>query len=150
MTHHPRKKTEQTILASILVGVWTIIAGILKLIFKGFGKKKGLSVQVRNHITAKLDEITVMLQSDNVHELRQAVHEADKLVGYVLKNIGYDGETFAERLRFARADIQPNIYEAIWQGHKVRNQLAHESESRVDRDELKTAANKLLRYIGSI
>ncbi len=150
MSHYSNKKNDQTILSSILIGIWTIIAGIFRLIFKGFGRKRGLSVSVRNHITTKKDEILTMSASENIHELRQSVLEADKLVNYALENSGYSGETLAERLKNARGDIRTNIYEGIWRGHKVRNMLAHEANSRIKDQELRDAVNKLLRYLNSI
>jgi hypothetical protein len=156
MTHR-KQNSNQTFLEVVVLVIIGLITGLFKLIFKGIRGKRGLSVENRNHITRKRIEIEQMLRSENIHELRQAVFEADKLVGYILENSGYAGETFAERLKSARVDIEPGLYENIWQGHKVRNQLAHEHEpvirnspsrlgSRSEADELRLAVKKLLKY----
>jgi hypothetical protein len=76
--------------------------------------------------------------------------EADKLVDYTLKLYGYAGETFADRLRSAEKYIDRNVYQAIWWGHKVRNQIAHEHGNEIAAHELKLAAKNLLTYLRKI
>lgn len=86
-----------------------------------------------------------MLESDNIYELKHAVIEADKLVDFCLKAKGYAGETFADRLRSAEKYMDKNSYQAIWYGHKVRNQIAHE-DGKIDRDSLVQATKMLMEY----
>ncbi len=87
-----------------------------------------------------------MLRSDNIYELKQAVIEADKLIDYVLRAKGYSGQSFSDRLRAAQPYIEPQFYNAIWQGHKVRNLIAHET-AKIDKDTLRQAAKMLMEYI---
>ncbi len=54
-----------------------------------------------------------------------AIIEADKLLDQVLKSMLIPGETMGERLKMA-AYTYPRIKD-IWQAHKLRNQLVHES-----------------------
>ena len=71
--------------------------------------------------------------------------EADKLIDWILKKKGYSGVTFADRLRSAEKDIPEHIYNNIWQGHKIRNQIAHE-DGEINPEILKASAKKILSY----
>lgn len=53
-----------------------------------------------------------------------AISEADKLFDYVLKGMGFAGETMAERLK--RAESRLSNKNGVWAAHKLRNALAHE------------------------
>jgi len=144
-------KNNPTILETIIVGIFKAIWFLLTLPFRGFKRvKKGLGVEERNYITGKRLEIEKMLNSDKQAELCHAVIEADKLVDYTLKTKGYAGETFADRLCSAQNFINPTLYNSIWQGHKVRNQIAHEQELRIMNNELRDAAGKLLNYLKNL
>ena len=79
-------------------------------------------------------------------ELKHAVMEADKLVDKVLRLKGYGDGTFADRLKKAEQYTDRKIYQDLWDGHKVRNRIAHD-ESHISENELKQAAYKLLGYI---
>lgn len=142
-----KKNQGPTILEAIVVSTFKALWFLVSLPFKKRGKRRGMSTQDRSEIISKKQEIERLLSSENEYELRHAVMEADKLVDHVLKLKGYNGDTFAERLRSAEEDIDRNIYQSIWEGHKVRNTLAHEHDARIHRAELKSAANNLLRYV---
>jgi len=147
------KNQQPDVLQTIVIGILKAIWWILTLPFKGirFGKvRTGLSVDERNYITSKRLEIEKMLNTENQIELKHAVMEADKLADYALKTQGYSGETFADRLRSAQSSLNPNLYNEIWQGHKIRNQIAHETEYRIGNSELKDAVYKLLKYLKAI
>jgi hypothetical protein len=59
---------------------------------------------------------------------KSAVMEADKLLDLALKTLGINGETMGERLKMSRDLFSFEGYQAAWEGHKVRNKLAHEHE----------------------
>ncbi len=143
------KKNEQTVLGIIITGLFRVLWWIIKLPFIGFKIKKGkrISVQERNYITKRRLEIESRLRSDNDSELKQLVIEADKLIDYALQASGYTGLTFADRLRSAESSIPNGIYNEIWQGHKVRNQIAHEHDLVISKQELNEAIRKLLKYL---
>jgi hypothetical protein len=104
-------------------------------------------MEERSYLFGKRGEIENLLKSENPIELKHAVMEADKLVDYKLKALGARGETFADRLRESENRIPKATYNDIWQGHKVRNQIAHEHESRIMNQELREATNKLLVFL---
>lgn len=147
---HYKKNQGPTVLETIIVGVFKALWFLISLPFRKRGKKRGISGQNQAEIISKRQEIETLLLSENKYELRHAVMEADKLVDYVLKLKGYQGETFADRLRNAESYIEKNTYQSIWEGHKVRNTMAHEHDAEIATAELKVATNNLLKYIKNV
>ncbi|MEK9155766.1 MAG: hypothetical protein AAB360_00485 [Patescibacteria group bacterium] len=145
-----QRKNQQTVLEALVLGILRGIAALFRLIFRRWQGRRGLSWPEKQEIIRRRLEIEEMLKSENIHELRQAVFEADKLVDRVLRGVGFAGESMGERLKNAHSKIDRQTYESIWQGHKVRNQLAHEHSQNIDWHELRGAAEKLLKYIKTI
>lgn len=148
--NYKKKNEGPTILEVIFVGIFKALWFLIKLPFKGIKKKQGITGENRTYIITKRQEIESLLNSESEIELKHAVMEADKLVDYILKLKNYAGETFADRMRSAQGAIDSNMCDRIWQGHKVRNQLAHENELQITKQELREATNKLLSYTKSI
>ncbi|MEI8061621.1 MAG: hypothetical protein WCG99_05020 [Candidatus Berkelbacteria bacterium] len=121
------RRNQTTLLEKIVTGFFRGVWWLVKLPFRGLAKKKKLSVADQQYLISKRGEIQSWLQSDNQIELRHAVMEADKLADWILKKKNYNGATFADRLRSAENDLPKNVYNSIWQGHKVRNLIAHEN-----------------------
>lgn len=65
------------------------------------------------------------------HGRHMAILEADKLLDKALKTRNFYGETMGERLKTAGKAHVFGKNEAIWKAHKLRNQLAHESDIQV-------------------
>jgi len=83
----------------------------------------------------KLEErLSTQLES----EIKLAVIEADSLVDETLKNLGYTGESFGERLDKLTADILPNLGE-VRQIHNIRNNIIHDPTYKLSQDEAKRA-----------
>lgn len=140
------KKYQPTILEVIIIGLGKALWWLITLPFRGLKiSKKNISAENKQYIVNKRGEIENMLKSENIHELRQAVLEADKLVDYILKIKGYSGESFADRLRFAEKIIDGATYQALWDGHKIRNQIAHDDNNHSN-SSLREATIKLLTY----
>jgi hypothetical protein len=116
MSYSRKKQNQQNVGETIILGILKAIGMLFRAIFKG-SDKKGLSSVERQEIATKRYEIQEMIKSQNVHELRQAVFEADKLVDRILMVYGYNGQTMGERLKSARDFIDRNIYDGIWQEH---------------------------------
>ncbi len=62
--------------------------------------------------------------------LKMAVMEADALLDHALKSLAMPGGTLGERLKFAAYKF-PKI-SRVWNAHRLRNQLAHETTSYLD------------------
>jgi hypothetical protein len=144
-----KKNQQPDILQTIILGIFKLIWWLVTLPFKGvkFGKgKSGLTLDERAYVINKRTEIGKMLASQNQFELKHAVMEADKLVDYCLQIKGFAGTTFADKLRSSQQFISHDLYNQLWQGHKTRNQIAHEQNLQISDQELVSAAKKLLRY----
>ncbi|MFA5157958.1 MAG: hypothetical protein WC451_02090 [Patescibacteria group bacterium] len=141
------KQKQQTVLEMIFLGIGRGIWWLIKLPFTGLKRKAKLSVADQQYLISKRNEILSLLSSENQLELRHAVMEADKLADWILKKKGYVGETFADRLRSAEKDIPKESYNNIWQGHKIRNQIAHEN-AEISHQTLRVAIKNILSING--
>jgi len=146
MSRKNKETIEQKIVGGFFRGVWWLVS----LPFKGLRRRKKLTLEEKKYILAKKQEIEKSLSKENQLELRHAVLEADKLVDWALKECGYRGQTFADRLRAAEKDIPKAVYNSIWRAHKIRNQIVHETESNLKGAELKDAVYKFFIYLSQI
>jgi hypothetical protein len=59
--------------------------------------------------------------------LKSALNDADKLFDQVMSQLGFHGDSFAERLKGGRQRFSTyGIYDGIWKAHKLRNSMAHD------------------------
>jgi len=85
--------------------------------------------------TAQILEINKKLTSESPSDWKIAIIEADKSLDRVLEKKGYAGKTLGERLKeMVPADL-PDIYEEIWEAHKIRNRIVHEPEFEISQGE---------------
>lgn len=94
-----------------------------------FGRKssgKTISVETRNNIEREWKNIQVLLSAKGPSQLRQALISADKCLDNALRDI-VPGETMGERLKVAENKFDRDLYNKIWEAHKVRNSLVHEA-----------------------
>lgn len=80
-----------------------------------------------------------------------SVLNADKLLDQAMKEAGYKGATMGERLKSAGAVLSNK--NAVWSAHKLRNQIAHESDVNVTFDAARRALasfKQALKDIGAI
>ena len=139
------RKQQETIIEKIFVGFFRGVWWLVKLPFKGLKKNGKLSVADQQYLIGKRQEILSLLNSENQLELRHAVMEADKLADWILKKKNYTGVTFAERLRSAEKDMPKSVYSNIWQGHKIRNLIAHE-DGKISHEALRQAIKNILSF----
>lgn len=80
-----------------------------------------------------------------------AVIEADKVFDSVLKQLGFKGDTMADRLKNA----QPSLVDAdgLWVAHKLRNRLVHDNDIKVAKADIQSAIasyEKSLKGFGAL
>lgn len=69
-------------------------------------------------------------------EYNLAVIEADSILNETLKNLGYNEETLAEKLKnFSVADL--STIDEIWNIHKIRNQIVHDGYKTNEEEAIK-------------
>ena len=78
--------------------------------------------------SGRWDHILNLADSDNEHSWRQAVVEADIMLGELLNYLGYRAPTIGEQLQMVEKPDFKTLDQA-WEAHKVRNQIVHEGIS---------------------
>lgn len=67
------------------------------------------------------------------NDLKIAVMEADNVMNDALRYAGIRGINLGERLKNVKKGQMPNI-EDVWGAHKLRNEIAHETNFKLKRD----------------
>lgn len=89
--------------------------------------------------------------TDSPDSWQFAVLSADKLLDLAMKERGLPGETMGERLKAATNKFS-NI-NRIWDMHKLRNRIAHESDTKLSRRQTNEALKvfkRALRELGAL
>jgi hypothetical protein len=126
-----------------------IIIGILLFAVVTLTKKGG-ALDVEKYRSRWLS-IEQSIVKDNEPSYHMAILNADKLVDQALKECGVKGQTMGDRMKFAKERWSNR--NAIWTAHKLRNQIAHESDVRVSYDSARRALagfKQALKDLGAI
>ncbi|MFH1392586.1 MAG: hypothetical protein ABIG90_02845 [bacterium] len=70
------------------------------------------------------------LQSRDESNYKMAVVEADKILDNLLERAGYPGKSLGDRLKRLTPAQFSNL-DALWQAHKLRNNIVHDIETEV-------------------
>jgi hypothetical protein len=105
-----------------------MIAELMKKLLFGRSLRGRSSVRQETEIKIKRDweNIELMLQQKSPAQLKQALLTADKAVENALKDV-VTGDTMGECLKNAKDKFDPVTYNKLWEAHKIRNSLVHES-----------------------
>ena len=88
------------------------------------GAPKSVPVSVEERKNEKWQNIVELSSSENPSDWRLAILEADILLDEFVTIMGYKGENLGEKLKsIEKSDF--NTLEQAWEGHKVRNAIAH-------------------------
>ena len=126
----------------IIIGIYCIVLvfNIIYLIWKMslFGQRvkqltKGSSTSPESYEAfelmpeaMRLTEIHKKISSDSSSDWKIAIIELDKILDKSLENKGFKGDGLGERLKQMAPSDLPEIYEEIWEAHKIRNRIVHE------------------------
>lgn len=133
----------------ILFAAILIVAGAMMaliVITKGGGKKID-----QDKFRTKWLAIETMFKKDQEETHSLTVINADKLLDQALREAGVKGQTMGERLK-SSGDRFSNK-NAVWAAHKLRNQIAHESDVVVSYDAARRALasfKRALKDVGAI
>lgn len=67
------------------------------------------------------------------NDLKIAIIEADKLLEEALREAGIHGISLGDRLKNLKTEQMPNL-DQVWQAHRLRNDIVHQSTFRLKRD----------------
>lgn len=127
-----------------VIGAALAILGIVTYIVKR--PKKELDVA---SFRAKWRELQKKCAKQETWAL--AVIEADSLLDEVLKKKRFKGKTMGERLVAAQRSLSNN--DGVWFGHKLRNQLVHQTDVALREKDVKHALiglGQALKDLGAI
>src|SRR5690606_14062649 len=132
-----------------LFGAILIVAALL-LAVTTLSKSGAKKLNVEQYRSRWL-KIERQLKKDDPASYHLAILNADKLLDLALKESGIKGETMGERLKLAK-DVSSNR-NAIWSAHKLRNQIAHETDVVVSFDQARRSLasfKRALKDLGAI
>lgn len=111
-------------LITFLIAV--VVVGVLLLLAITLSKKRGPSFNKEDYQIAYL-KIENSLKKENEASYAMAIIEGDKLLDKALCEMGVQGRTMGDRLKKIGKEKFTEL-NAVWHAHKLRNQIAHESD----------------------
>lgn len=127
-----------------------LIIALLIILIMLLTKKGGMVLDVEKYRTKWL-AIEQSLVRDNEASYHLAVMNADKLLDTAMRERGIKGQTMGDRLKFNKNAWSNR--NSLWEAHKLRNQIAHESDVRVSYDHARRALagfKQALKDVGAI
>jgi transposase len=120
----------------IIVFALVLVLGCIFLAFISFNKggKKYLDVE---KYRVKWLAIEQQVKKDEEASYQMAIFNADKLLDQALKERGFAGNTMGERMKSAQKSW--SNANNTWTAHKLRNQIAHETDVRINYDTTRRA-----------
>lgn len=91
--------------------------------------KRAIPVR-KEEFVGKWNKIKERLFTGQEADYKLAIIEADKLFDELLKRMGYEGKDMGERMEQLTPMELPNL-SAVWESHKVRNYLAHDTNYHI-------------------
>lgn len=100
---------------------------LFTILFGNKSTKKGsINPETEKAIIFEWKNIDVLLSTKGPAQLKNALISADKTLDNALRDM-FEGESFADRMRNAERRFDKYFFNKIWEAHKLRNQLVHES-----------------------
>lgn len=127
-----------------------VAVGLLALVAMVLGGKHRHSFNVQEYQTRWL-KIENSLEKDDERSYRLAIIDADKLVDRALNEMGIPGKSMGEKLKKI-GNRMPDI-QKLWQAHKLRNQIVHESDFEISYNQARQALSifrQTLKNLGAI
>lgn len=83
------------------------------------------TITPKEEVRENWEHIRELANSTNPSDWNMAVLRADALLDDILKHLGYEGETMAERLKIVDDTKLPSL-DKVWSAHRLRNMIAHD------------------------
>lgn len=101
-------------------GVWKVVS----LPFKS--RSKNIQNPQKFDILEKWEAVLENMKKGGEANFKSAILDMDKIFSEALAQAGFEGETFADRLRPARDAFPRHVYKELWQAHRFRNRAVHD------------------------
>lgn len=99
---------------------------LTNLLFKKRPPRRTLSVSTQRNIESDWKNIDTLLKQRSPSQLKQALITADKTLDNALRDM-VEGESLGDHLKNSKTFFDKYTYNKIWEAHKLRNNLVHES-----------------------
>lgn len=132
----------------MLAAILVVASVILWAIFRLSHTSRQLDVEKYRRRWLEIERLP---DRNDERNCRFAVIEADKLLDIAMKERGIKGDTMGERMKCAQESWSDR--NAVWTAHKLRNQIVHETDVKVDYAITRRALlgfKRALRDIGAI
>jgi len=106
----------------------------------------------REIVRKRWQEIEELMRLGRPSNFQRAVLEADKLLSFVLEKMGHQG-SLGEKLKASEDRFSKEVYNDVWQAHKIRNLVVHEPNYELMNFQAKEAIEKFkrgLRELGAL
>ena len=80
-------------------------------------------------------DIQALMASDNPSDWNMAILRADAELDDLLRRLGYEGETIADRIKIVNPITLKSI-DRLWSAHRLRNTIAHDPLQKYTREML--------------
>lgn len=100
-----------------------IVVAVVILVIISLSSRSSTKGIDKEHFKNEWADVMSM-SGDQKTQLMSIIH-ADKLLDEALKCLGYRGKTMAERLIAAKQKLKHR--DDVWQAHKLRNKIVHET-----------------------
>jgi hypothetical protein len=124
----------------ILIILAFVGAGAVAVLLRHRSRPAYLTAHDKAAIHVGWHKIEEHLTAGGPTRYRAAVIEADTLLDHCLKQLNVPGDSLGERLRQSRNRFQ--AYDDVWQAHRVRNQVVHETDKELLASEAKSVVAK--------
>lgn len=118
---------------SMIIGI--IVVAVVILVLLNLVAKPTAKGVDKAHFINEWNDIIALSKEPKSRPL--SIVHADKLLDEALKGLGYNGEKMAERLIAAKKYLKHR--DQIWDAHKLRNKIVHETAFEPSEKEVKTA-----------
>lgn len=135
---------------SLFLLIGALIVAVVLILYISLSKKDNPYLK-RDKYQSQWLRIESSLSRDVPSSYQMAVMNADKLVDQALRDCRFKGETMGDRMKSANSRWK-NAND-VWSAHKVRNQLAHETDAKISYDTAMRALSafkQALKDLGAI
>ncbi len=100
-------------------------------------------------VDKKWGEIEKKILLGDEANLKMALIEADNFFDEILKMMNLPGTSMGERLKMLDVSKLQSI-NLVWEAHKVRNRIVHQTKDRLTPDEIRGALDKYKKALGEL
>lgn len=87
--------------------------------------------------TMQIAEINKKITSNSPSDWKIAIIEADKVFDKTLEKRNYVGGSVGDKLKEMVPGDLPDVYEEVWEAHKIRNRIVHEPDFEITQSEVR-------------